>query len=214
MRSAGTSPNSNPVNTDSASEKSSTRPSIATSSVRGSWPRLSNSKNRVPNQAMTSPSMPPASARTMLSVNSCLTSRPRPAPRAARIATSCWREPARASSRLATLTHAMSNTNATAPRRTSNAVRTLPTIASCSGATVAPSQFLSSRYSSASRRVIPAISARACSIVAPGLRRATTSRIRTGRMRGMAWSGIVEYGMNTSTRSDGKLNDGGITPTT
>ncbi len=67
--------------------------------------------------AIATPVMPPSAARTRLSVSTCLTMRPRPAPIAARIASSRCRAARRASSRFATLPHAISSTSATAARR-------------------------------------------------------------------------------------------------
>ena len=55
------------------------------------------------------------------------------APSAARTATSRWRAVARASSRFATFTPAISSTSATAALSTSSAWRTLPTTCSWSG---------------------------------------------------------------------------------
>jgi hypothetical protein len=52
-----------------------------------------------------------------------------------------------------------------------------------------------SGYSSARPRAIVFNSALACASVTPGFIRATTLRIRTGRIRGMEPSGIVEKGM-------------------
>ena len=64
--------------------------------------------------ATTNPTAPAATPSSRLSARSCRNSRPRPAPSAARTAISCRRPVARASSRLATLTHAISSTSVTA----------------------------------------------------------------------------------------------------
>ena len=66
-----------------------------------------------PSTRCSSPPTPPAQASTRLSVSSCRTMRPRPAPSVARIASSRDRDAARASIRFATLTHAISSTNPT-----------------------------------------------------------------------------------------------------
>jgi hypothetical protein len=58
------------------------------------------------------------------------------APSALRIATSLMRDAARASSRFATLAHAMSSTNATAPSSTSSAGRIRPLTFSFIGVTL------------------------------------------------------------------------------
>ena len=70
-----------------------------------------------------------------LSVSRPRASCQREAPRAARTLTSRPRAVARASIRLATFTHAMSSTNATAPSKRNIQPRALPTIDSCSGVT-------------------------------------------------------------------------------
>ena len=62
----------------------------------------------MPSGALTSPS-------STLSVSSCRTIRPRPAPMAARTDISRARAVARASNRLATFAHAISRTSVTAP---------------------------------------------------------------------------------------------------
>ena len=62
----------------------------------------------------------------------------RPAPSAARIASSLRRPSARANSRLPTLAQAISSTSATAASSITSDVRMSPTISSCSGTTVAP----------------------------------------------------------------------------
>ena len=88
---------------------------------------------RVHQKATASPAVPPSRPSRRLSVRNCRTSRARPAPSADRTATSRVRDCARASSRFATLTQAISSTKVTAPSSTSSAGRTLRTIRSCSG---------------------------------------------------------------------------------
>ena len=85
---------------------------------------------------MSSPSAPPISPSSTLSVSSCRTRRCQPAPSAVRIATSFCRPVARVSSRLATLAQAMSSTSATEPSSTSTARRTSPTTCFGSGTTL------------------------------------------------------------------------------
>ena len=89
----------------------------ATSESRGSWPAESETSAFTPPRESTMPVTPPSSASTRLSVSSCRTMRPRPAPSAVRTAISRLRTVARASSSEATLTQAMSRTNATAPEQ-------------------------------------------------------------------------------------------------
>ena len=69
----------------------------------------------MPAHPTASPTSPPASDSTTLSVSSCRMIRPREPPIAARIAISRRRPVARTSSRFATFAHAMSSTKLTAP---------------------------------------------------------------------------------------------------
>ena len=80
---------------------------------------------RVHQKAAARPAAPPSTPSRMLSARNCRTRRARPAPSAARTATSRVRDCARASSRFATLTHAISSTKLTAPSSTSSVCRTL-----------------------------------------------------------------------------------------
>ena len=125
-RTAGATPKSSPVTTESPSAKASARPFTAISSSRGWSPGSSACSARTPHTASPSPSAPPASASSTLSVSSWRTSRRREAPSAARIATSRSRVATRASIRLATLAQAISRTSPTAPRKTSSAGRISP----------------------------------------------------------------------------------------
>ena len=100
---AGTRPKTMPVSRDTAS----TRVAASMGRARNSSPAVHAETAR--------PSAPPASARTRHSTRSCRTSRARLAPRARRRATSRCRDEARASIRLATFAHAMSNTRPTIP---------------------------------------------------------------------------------------------------
>ncbi len=90
-----------------------------------------------PQNATAVPSIPPAAVSSADSVNSCRTRRRGPAPSAVRTANSRSRLPAVASSRLAMLTHAMSNTNPTAAHRAKSDDRAVrPRSTSVSGTTV------------------------------------------------------------------------------
>ena len=82
---------------------------------------------RTANAARTSPAATPSPERMTLSVRSCLTSRPCPAPIASRTASSRRRAAERASSRFATFTHAMSSNSDTA---TASTITDCPTIGS------------------------------------------------------------------------------------
>ena len=69
-----------------------------------------------PRHAIKTPSAAPTTAIASASVRSCWTIRRRPAPRAARTASSCWRWVPRTSSRIETLAQPTSSSDATAPR--------------------------------------------------------------------------------------------------
>ena len=141
-------------------------------------PGANNSRPRTPQAPSANPRIPPAPASITLSVSNCRMTRQRPAPMAARIASSLCRTAARASSRLATLAQAIKSTKATAPSNTSSAVRTEPvTMASAIGTTPTDS-VLSIHVGLAARKRSPTtfISARACATVTPGFRRPATRR--------------------------------------
>ena len=93
------------------------------------------------------------------------------APRASRTLISRCRLMARSSSRLATLTQAISSTKATAPSNSSSVGRRLPTIDSCSGLTPMPRSLFSSGNCAASPAAITPPSDCACSTVTPGFSR-------------------------------------------
>ena len=81
----------------------------------GSICGMMSARRRMAQGAIASPSAPPASERRALSIRSCRMIRPRPAPRASRIATSFCRAVERAIIRLATFAHAISRTSPTIP---------------------------------------------------------------------------------------------------
>ncbi len=96
-------------------------------------------RRRRPTQARTVPHTPATAAITSPSVSSCCTRRRRPEPMASRTAISRRRTRARASSRLATLTQAMTSTHAAAASSTRADCRSVgSTRASRSGTAVAP----------------------------------------------------------------------------
>ena len=138
IRNAGTSPNKMPQSSAMPAVNSKTFQSIPTSLARGNPEGNRCSATFVPHAAITKPSPPPASASSMLSVRSCRTILPRPAPSAARTANSRLRPIERARRRLATFTHAIKSTNPTAASNTSSSRRTSPTSCSLSGMSVAP----------------------------------------------------------------------------
>ncbi len=113
---------------DTPSVKTRTVASTPISPARGSSLAPAAAIARTATKPSTMPSAPPNSARVRLSVSSCLAMRPRPAPSAARTESSCWRPVARASSRLAMFTHAMSRSIDTAAISTTSGRRTSPRI--------------------------------------------------------------------------------------
>ena len=100
--SAGARPKTIAANSESASVKSSTRPSREISSTRGNVPGKVLSAALAPQKANRSPSVPPTPASKTLSVRSWRTTRTWPAPSAARTANSRERPMERASRRFAT----------------------------------------------------------------------------------------------------------------
>ena len=132
---------------------------------------------RTPQAPSRRPAAPPIDERRTLSVRSCRMMRQRLAPTAARTASSCWREAARASNKFATLPQAIKRTNNTAATRTRRAVLTSATTASRMGVTTMPS-FFSIHFGLARRKrsAISLISARASPSWMPGLSRAATAR--------------------------------------
>jgi hypothetical protein len=81
---------------------------------RGSHDGAIATSTLTPSHASATPKIPPKKESSRLSVRNWRKMRPRPAPRAARIATSVWRDAARANSSAATLAQAINNTNPTA----------------------------------------------------------------------------------------------------
>ena len=126
-RSAGISPQTIAVTTPANTAKASTTGSIATASSRGRSFGPSASSTSMPARARIRPRPVPHAAITRLSASIWRTSCPRLAPIAARTASSRLRPAARTTSRLATLAHAISSTNATAPISDTIVGRTSPT---------------------------------------------------------------------------------------
>ncbi len=126
MASAGASPNRAPERREIRSVNPSTRASRWTSVVRGSASPVIPSTAPLPSAASTTPRAPPSTPSTMLSVSSCCTTRPRPAPRAVRTANSRALALHRARVRFATFTQAMRSTKATAAMRRRSTGRTGP----------------------------------------------------------------------------------------
>ena len=174
--SPGARPKTIPVTMDAATVKSSTGALIAISHDRGSHSLVIDFANSSPHAAIRTPTSAPAIDRTMLSVNSWRSSRPDPAPRADRTANSLARLVARASSRLATLEHAISSTNSTAPISRKSAGRGSPTTSSWSENRLTTQFVFVSTYCLWRRTAIVSICACAAAMVTPGFRRPITER--------------------------------------
>ena len=157
-RNAGSTPTASPVAIVTPSENSSTCVSRPGVNAIGIAVDVTLPSASTPKYATTTPARPPRRASIRFSVSACRTSRPPLAPSAARTAISCWRWPAiscwrwqlRASSRLATLTHAISSTSETAPSRISIGVRAMPPMTSVTGCTITPHVCLNAGYSALS----------------------------------------------------------------
>ena len=172
-RRAGASPKRRPLSEGGGESKQQHVPSSWTSSARGRPPGQKVTKGRMPRAASATPSSASGQSKTALSVRHWRTRRPRPAPRATRMASSRSRDTARASRRLAILAQAISSTRLTAPSRSHSVERTSPTSGrSGSAKNVRPS--LDFGNCAARRRPTMARSDCAWEIVAPGRSRAQT----------------------------------------
>ena len=120
-RKAGNNPKPNAVRVVITAVNASSRASSPLSMSSGAPSNVGSAGSRLSIQiAVTRPAVPPRIARTRLSVISCRARRSRPPPIDRRIAISRRRAMARAMSRLATLAHATTRTNSTAPIRTAS----------------------------------------------------------------------------------------------
>ena len=170
--SAGASPKITLVAAETASAKSSTGRLTATSDSSGIvFGGTSVRITRSAPYASAVPTMPPATARSTLSVSNCRTSRQRLPPSAARTAISRCRPAALDSSRFDTLAHAISSSRPTAPKSTHRSSRMLlgnvslkessPTrhvFGNCVGAFRARSSMIGLRSVSACASVTPGFS--------------------------------------------------------
>ena len=111
---AGNNPNKRAVAKDAQTAKSKTRQSIEVSSRRGILPGLKCDQQPDSDESRDTPNIPPAVARHKDSANNWRTRRKREAPSAVRTPISSVLPVARASTRLATLLHAISSTRNTA----------------------------------------------------------------------------------------------------
>ena len=165
---AGARPKTRLAANEIASANNNVAGSTVTSVSRGRSAGASATSALTPQRAMITPPVPASSASTTLSVSICRIRRRRPAPTAARTTSSRPRAAARASSRLATLAQAISNTNATAASSTNNVCRVSPTTTSCSGTAAMPLSALLSGYCCARRDAMADISDCACAGDTPG----------------------------------------------
>ena len=144
---------------------------MAMPSCRGRFVGRIVGSTLTPQIATKMPSTPPAEESTRDSARNCRMRRPRPAPRAARTASSLRRADVRVNSNPATFAQATSRSRPTAPKSVKKAVRTSPTMASAKGATAASVRLTFSPYWFLIRRAIESRSARACSTVTRSRRR-------------------------------------------
>ena len=129
--SAGSNPNARPVTIAISAVAASVVVSIEARAMSSTLWGARDRSSLMPTFAIARPTAAPQSESRTLSVMSCRTRRPRPAPSAVRTAISLSRAVARTSRRFATLAQAMSSTNATAPSMMSSGFRMSPTVNSC-----------------------------------------------------------------------------------
>ena len=122
-RQAGAMPKPTAMRTVVIAAKTRMRQSTVGVSAIGSVVGTRRATSGVAVKARSTPSAPPSSASSRLSVRSWRSRRSRPAPSAVRTASSCRRTSARASSRLARFVHAMSRTHKAAPKSAFNSRR-------------------------------------------------------------------------------------------
>ena len=208
---AGASPNSRPTRSAAAAQNPSTRGLKERVTAAGSrpWGITDGATSRIAIPTAM-PRAPPMTESTRLSVSSCRPMRRRPAPSAARTASSRARTLARAMSRLATFAQQMSSTKPTTPRKSSEVSRrSRPMSASCSGSTEAPRPLFVAGNSRARPSATADMSDCAAASVTPGFRCPTTSRKCAPRSCGRG-SKVTSAQMLLRPTS---WNDGGTTPT-
>ena len=139
-------PKAMPVASDTRAAKASTPPSSAICPVRGVKRPANATSRSSDSQARRTPSAPPASATSTLSVTSWRSRRPRLEPSAVRTAISRLRRSVRESARFATLADAMISTSSVTPTSTASAERAPST--SCSPRSAASPVMPSARAAS------------------------------------------------------------------
>ncbi len=135
VRPAVRNPIASPINVVMLSAKTKALRSIAIALARGKPGGLKPISACTAKKATRMPAAPPTNARRSDSVRSCRMIRARPAPSAARIASSPSRWTLRASSRLVTFTHAINRTSTAAPKIERSAGRTASVMSSWSDLT-------------------------------------------------------------------------------
>ncbi len=207
----GRSPNTSGVTSASRSVKASTAPSTPIVSCRGSPIPLSERGMRTSHAASSNPQVPPRIPSTELSTSSWRTSRPRPAPSAARTAISVLRSSPLASSVVATFAQAIRSTRPTVPSSRSSAFLDCGGMsASLSGIVTTPTAFSSLPYCCLSCAAIASICDDAEAIDAPGVSRARTRQLCAVRPD---VSPSSSEGIQISV-PEGMSNGSGMTPTT
>jgi hypothetical protein len=212
-------PNASVDTSEAATVNASTAGYTAISARRGKSLGPMRTRASTPSCASSQPSAPPAAPNTKLSTSNALAIRARPAPSAARTASSWRRASARTSMRFAMLAHAISSTAPIAPMSTHNVLATLPTRSSFNGRTVGRMRQLFVRSTGLSDQASNQIgsmrsrSARASAAVTPGASRASASKLKlpNGFCAGSSRTATITSGCGAISRN---LNPLGITPTT
>ena len=222
-RQAGSRPASIPTNKLTAPVKTRTRKSGEISPMRGMLEGRKPRSESIPQTARTNPARPPKTPSSALSVSSRFTICQRPAPSAARMPISFWRESERARRRLATLTHATRSTHPAIAHNISRAGLVSPTTAVRRGTRVTATCAFESGYCCRSEALIASILACACPRETPGFSRATQNRKSFPRCSVIGCepsadsrrvATVVQSSAATLSCMSGKLNPAGITPTT
>ena len=196
---AGASPNKTPTTTDTASVKSRTAGSRPIAAVRSRFAGAMRINSWHPHSAINNPSAPPRTARSRLSVRSCVTIRLRAAPIAPRMANSRDLALPRASNRFAMFAQAISRTSDTAPRRMYNGCRTSPTCSSTKGRTPIPKAPMEESIDPFIRAAIVAMVARAAARPTPRRRRPSISNVSDQRRSSFNSRGVNAIGVQNST---------------
>ncbi len=201
------------INTPSPATNASVRQSTPGVAKLGSCTGLSASRASPAHIASRQPAVPPSATTHALSDNIKRINRRSSAPIARRSENSRRRDSVRASSRLATLAHAITSTNATAPNSSEIAGRIWPNTSLESCATSTPRLSLVAGYACASCRATLVTSACACASDTPGARRARAGKPRLPR-EARACGGIEAIiETHTSLASDRPVKRAGAIPT-